>query len=911
MDQQGFLWLGTQHGVYKLDQNLQSIKLYRHDPLDHTTISSNDIYTLLVDHNNVLWVGTANDGLNKFNLGDESFTRILHESGNPYSISENSIRSIYEDSSGTLWVGTRGAGISRFHPQRISFVHYRHNPNNKNSINGNVVLSLHQSRDEMLWVGTTHGLSKFDRQHDVVTHYKNEYGNKNSISSNVVRAVIEDHIGDIWVGTSRGLDVISAATGKVRHYFTHTYIRVLYEDDDNVVWVGTQDGLRRYQRDSDTFVYYENDAALAHTLSHNSIRSIYQAKDGVMWVGTYMGLNKYIREKDTFARYWHHSSDLNSLSDNAVYCITEDNQGDLWVATAAGLNRLDQKTNRFKRYREKDGLANELIYSILTDNDGMLWMGTNSSLSMFDPITQVFKNFDISDGLQSNEFNSNAFYVSRKSGEVFFGGVNGINSFFPRDIQDNPNIPSIYLTDFKIFNQSIPVKKSYISETKDFQTKFRLDNAIYGTDEMVLSYKDSVISFEFAALEYSTPSKNQYAYKMQGFDQSWIYSGNRRFVTYTNLDPGVYWFKVKGSNDDGVWNDQGAQIKITVTPPWWKTWWFRVAVLVLVMFGIFFVFKLRVNAIQTRNRLLKQEVIARTKELEAQKNSLEEALSELSETKDALIESAHKAGMADSATGVLHNVGNILTSITTSAGVLTKALSDSVTLRYAKAAQVLSENLDNLDKFLLKDPKGKQLIGYIVELGNASKDENRELTEHTCRLVEKISLIRDAIASQQDYATASALTDELKLQDLIEEALLLQSVSIERHEIMIEKLLDESIPKIKLQKAKVIQILINLYKNAKESMSEIQGGRAVLTIETYRDSQYAYIKVSDNGVGIEQDKLDEIFSYGFTTKLNGHGFGLHSCANYMSEMNGKIWVESDGLNKGAAFILGFQLYLPD
>ena len=258
------------------------------------------------------------------------------------------------------------------------------------------------------------------------------------------------------------------------------------------------------------------------------------------------------------------------MSHNIVISIYEDQSGWLWFGTlGGGLNRFDREQEAFICYREKNGLPSNIIYGILEDERGHLWLSTNKGLSKFDPVTETFKNYDARDGLQSNQFGEGAYHKSR-SGEMFFGGINGFNAFHPDSIKDNSHLPPIVITDFQIFNKSVPLKRDSLEESTG---SFLLDKHISETEAITLSYRESVFSFEFAALHFSAPEKNKYAYMMEGFDAAWNHVGNRRLATYTNLDPGDYVFRVKGSNKDGIWNEAGASIKITITPPWWKTWW--------------------------------------------------------------------------------------------------------------------------------------------------------------------------------------------------------------------------------------------------------------------------------------------------------------------------------------------------
>jgi len=374
-------------------------------------------------------------------------------------------------------------------------------------------------------------------------------------------------------------------------------VRAVYEDSTGTLWVGTYGGgLSQFDRETGTFTHYQHHPDAPDSLSHNNIEVIYADAAGMLWLGTYGGgLNWFEKATGTFTRYQHDPDDPRSLSGNDIRAIYEDSSGVLWVGTTVGLSRFDPASDTFTNYREKDGLPNDSIQAILEDEDPAggggrnLWLSTNGGLSRFNPQTEVFTNYDARDGLQSDQFNFRSACKSR-SGEFFFGGPNGLNVFYPNQITDNPYIPTVILTDFQIFNAPVPIRDE----------DSPLQQHINETDHMTLSYTHSVFSFAFAALNYRFPEKNQYAYIMEGFENTWNYvDSTRRFATYTNLDPGDYTFRVKASNNDEVWNKEGKSVNITIMPPWWETWWFYTlcAAGVLGIFG--FIYHSKVKQLHT------------------------------------------------------------------------------------------------------------------------------------------------------------------------------------------------------------------------------------------------------------------------------------------------------------------------
>jgi len=458
------------------------------------------------------------------------FERISIEQG----LSQNSIRCILQDRKGFLWFGTED-GLNKYDGYR--FTVYKNNPNDPNSLSNDAVNSIYEDQSGVLWIGTERGgLNKLDRKKEKFTHYKNDPNNPNSLSNNRVFSIYEDRSGVLWIGNSGG-------------------------------------GLNKFDRKKEKFTHYKNNPNNPNSLSYNAVYSIYEDPDEVgrvLWIGTLGGgLNKLDREKEAptgvaFTHYQHDPNNPNSLSDNGVLSIYEDPDEVgkmLWIGTAGGLNKFDREKGRMTHYRERDGLPNDCIYGILEDDHGNLWLSTNNGLSKFNPQTKEFKNYDVRDGLQSNEYNTLAYYKSAVSGEMFFGGPNGFNAFHPDSVKDNPYIPPVVITALARYN------------TDDVAGKPIVEKGIAETPEIELSYKDNILTFEFAALNYRNTFKNQYAYKLEGFNDNWIQLGAKREVTFTNLDAGEYTLRVKGSNNDGVWNEEGTSLKITITSPWWKTWW--------------------------------------------------------------------------------------------------------------------------------------------------------------------------------------------------------------------------------------------------------------------------------------------------------------------------------------------------
>ncbi|MCP4154297.1 MAG: protein kinase [bacterium] len=574
----GSLWLATYSGCGRFDFGKELFDYSINDILN-LNIAVLSIYE---DNDGILWIGTYGEGLYRFAPPQKNAIQYKQITGDPSSLSNNYVQSIYEDENGILWVGTN-SGLNKFDKKKQKFGCSESEPNKPNYLSNNI-WSIHEDRQGTLLIGTESGLESLVRNKKKFSRRKNGNHKFVSLENSKILSILEGENGDLWVGTLEdGLYRFNRNRKRLSHYkhepstpgsLSNNHINAIYEDKSGILWLGTLGGLNKFDKKNGTFYCYRNIPDNEESLSHNSVNAIYESKSGELWIGTSGGLNRFSRRGKVFT-HWKRNPDLpKTISQNKISAIGEDKNGNLWIGTwGGGLNKFDRKQGTFKHYLEKDGLANGFIYSILGDKNGNLWMSTNKGLSKFNPERELFKNYDIRDGLQSNEFNTGAYFKSN-DGEMFFGGINGFNAFYPHEITDNPHIPPVVITDFQILNESV--------QTGD---KSPLKQSIIETKEITLSHKDYVFSFDFAALDFTNPGKNKYAYKMEGFDKDWVYrDAKKRFATYTNLDPGNYVFRVIGTNNDGVWNRKGSSIKIKIIPPFWKTWWFYL--LAFVSFAI-------------------------------------------------------------------------------------------------------------------------------------------------------------------------------------------------------------------------------------------------------------------------------------------------------------------------------------
>jgi two-component system sensor histidine kinase ChiS len=573
-DRKGNLWIGTYgRGMNKFVEEKDNFLHYLHNPSDKSSISNNDVNYIIEDEKDNLWIG-LNGGVDRFDKLSFSFEHFKIENENDDN--EQNCIAVFEDRSGIIWLGSYYGGLYKFYKKHNDFNTFRHSISDIFSLSNNYVRSIFEDKSGKIWIGTNYGLNKFDEEKQVFKQFKYDSTNKNGLSNNWINSIVEDNDRNLWIGTTNGLDRFDRKKNSFAHYrhekeninsISSNVILSLFVDKTGTLWVGTNSGLNRFDKKKNEFKRFVNIPSDQNSLSDNLVYTIYEDKKGLIWIGTYGGLNRLDESKERFTRYVTDPHNSNTINNNYVHAICEDMANNFWIGTAGGLNLFDRDKNIFTHYSEKDGLPNSVVCGILEDEKGFLWISTNKGLSKFDFKNKIFKNYETDDGLQSNMFVDGA-YCRLGNGEFAFGGINGFNIFKPSAITESQFIPSIVLTSLTKFDG--PQKKEIdISDIK----------------ELTLSYKDNPITISFASLDFTKPSKNQYSYMLEGIDEDWIRSGNFTKAVYANLSPGKYVFKVKGTNSDGVWNEQIASIKLIIAPPFWNTWWFYslIAAAVLIM----------------------------------------------------------------------------------------------------------------------------------------------------------------------------------------------------------------------------------------------------------------------------------------------------------------------------------------
>ncbi len=596
--QSGTIWIGGEQGVAFTesgrDTQVRPFRLQGSGP--------QPAVVAVYEHEGYLWAGTGS-GLFYFAPGSRKGRSFHHDLLDPKSLSSNRISAIYRDETGLLWFGTAGGGINILNPSR-RFEYFGLDPFGNGGLKSNAIYAIQGGGSGPLWVGTDgEGLNMWEPDRGQFRYYRPDPDDPSSLPSPTVFSILPIPEAGVWVGTDNGLALLDPATGKCRTYrhdpddpdsLRHNRITTLYQPPDREeLWIGTNIGLDVLDLKTDRFRHIEIEAAGPNGSSQYQVKVI-RVRHGVdsrtLWVGTEGGgLNVLDFKGSRTAQYRHNPDDPDSLSNDRVMCLLPDpEQPDriLWVGTrGGGLNALNIESERFAHYRVKDGLPNDTIYGVLDDSEGYLWMSTNKGIARFDPRGGTFRNFDVHDGLQGDEFNRGAFFKDAQ-GKMYFGGMTGLTAFVPQEIREVTVPRKVAITRFLLFNRAVVPDKTS-----------PLTRPIEETEAITLSYKDSIFSFELALMDYSNPSRNRYAYKMEGFSDDWLYTNpGMRTAPFTNLNAGKYTFRVKGGNHEGAWGKEEAAIEIHIRPPPWLTWWayaLYVAVLGVAVFAYIYANKLK------------------------------------------------------------------------------------------------------------------------------------------------------------------------------------------------------------------------------------------------------------------------------------------------------------------------------
>ena len=866
-DEVGTLWIGTGNGLCALDSTRTRFTAYEHETSDPGSLGHNVVNSLLIDSDGVFWIGTNGGGINIYDRKSSRFQRLVNDPNDDRSPASNYITDIYEDSSGVVWFGTETMGIDRYDRKGKKFVAHSSRPDL--SLDGaNVVLAFTTEKEDFLWVGTEgDGLSRIDRRNGATMVFLHDRDDPTSVSANEVYAGYRDSKGKLWFGTDVGLDEFDAESETfVRHMIPRVdrssnrsnRVRAILEDPEGRFWLGTAgSGLILFDRDTGLSTPVSCPNGENRPSFGAGVFSLANDKSGLLWIAAYGGgVSRFNPENGECKTYQFAEGVENGLNTNQVVSLHIDPQGIVWVGTnGGGLNRIDPLSDSFQHYREGSGLPDYTIYAILQDQEGGLWLSHNKGLSRFDPTTEVFVNYDVSDGLQSNEFNVCAAHLST-DGKMFFGGVRGYNSFYPDRILTNTDLPPIILTGLKVLNRPVQIGD-------EVDSRMLLSRSITELDELTLSYRDRIFSLDYAALSFGAPEKIQYAYILDGFDDDWSYVGTRRFALYTNVPAGHYTFRVKSTNQDGVWDEEGVALGLTIVPPFWKTVWFLSLVALIFLAAIWGMHDYRTRLLRIKAQLLEQRVGERTRDLEhqiAERKIIEKQLA-----------AAHKEAVraTQSKSEFLANMSHEIRTPMNGVLGMAQLVLDSEGLG--------QEHRDQVETIF---HSGESLLTIINDILDFSKIEAGKLD------IEPISF---------DLQVASAEVADLLAPKALEKGL----------ELVFRYAPDA--PRYLIgDPGRIRQIILNMAGNAIKFTSN---GHVMIEIEgEERSEEESLVKISihDTGIGMDEEaqaKLFKPFSQAdasTTRKFGGTGLGLAISRQLVELMGGEVHVESQ-LGKGSTF----------
>lgn len=847
--------------AFKIDNNNYLIGLENGEVLNLTISKDNNlnikripislgyaILSMTQDKNGDFWLGTENNGLFIYSLSNANLTRLTADNQDRTSIKNNSIWSLYKAKNNVIWVGAFKKGISFYDPDYHKFKNIKNEPFNAKSLSHDIVNCFSEDKNGNLWIGTDGGgLNYWDRTQNSFEHYslKNE-----KLNSDVILTILQEDENKLWLGSwNKGITIFNTKNktyevwNSENSFLLSNHVMDMQKDRKGRIWIVTfWGGIQLYNPQNRTHKTIDIPYNTKGFLPSKNSRKLHEDSSGNIWIGTQNSGVIKLSEKqngDWSTAQYTNQLEKGNLSNNYINSITEDGKGNLLIATPTGLDIHNIATNSNKSITKKDGLISDDIKGVIEDDDGFLWLSTGNGIIKYNPSNGEMLNYALSDGLQGNEFNAGSHYKT-KNNELIFGGSNGFNIFKTENIKKSDAKPKVFINSLKIFNKPV-----YAND--DFKI---LDKHISQTDSLTLSYKQEVIDFEFNALLFGHPEKVQYAYFLEGFESDWNYVGNKKSATYTNLESGEYTLRIKSTNSDGVWNQRETTLHISITPPFWETWWFRLLALAFIAFCFYAYAHIKTKVIKNYQLTLEKKINERTTELRLQQKKLQEVADELTKKNEEVQRFAF---------AVTHDLKGPLSNIEGIANIIpsTNVMKDSPDLeKYLEMINVSCATMNTL-------------IADITKIAKLGKIEN-------------------------DY-------EFLETRQIINLSRAFINNIIEASDVSLQ--IGEDLPKIYGDRNRFIQVFGNLLDNAVKYM----GGQKnpLIVIDAKNIGNKIEISITDNGSGIDETELKKLFTpfERFHTKTSGSGLGLYMIKQIIESHNGTIHAESDGSGKGTTFFL--------
>jgi ligand-binding sensor domain-containing protein/signal transduction histidine kinase len=915
----GRLWLGSfENGLFEFDKRRKTFKNFRHQEGNTNSIIGNEV-TKCVVIGKQLWICSPL-GLSIMDLTTGNFNNLQHDKQDPSSLSFNSIAEILKDNQGIIWLGSR-AGVNVYSEGASKFAHYKHNAGVKDGLSENTICRITENAAGDILIGTDGGgLNIFNPQTKKFTNITHDPANPNSISNNKVLSLLNDSNGGLWIGTwEGGLNYYDPKTKKYKHYFkdaanlaglSSNNIFYLYEDADGDIWICTWGGgICKVDAKTKTISRFPTDDKTFPELSSHIIVVVtaYQDKQGILWFGSQeRGVYRYDKKRNRITKFIHNRLDPQTIGASNANVIFEDSKNRLWFGTdGAGLNLFNRETETFTHFRMHDGLPSDAIVGIVEDDKGYLWISTSNGIAKIKVITSQgkikleSKIFDNTDGLQDRQFNRWA-YLKSKTGYLYFGGTNGFNMFHPDSIQENGFVPPVIISGFSLFNKTVLPGTSV------------LEKSITETQSLTLNYDKSVISFDFVALNFMHPEKNQYAFYLENFDSGWNYVGNQRKATYTNLDPGDYVFKVKASNNDGVWNEVGTSIYLTILPPYWKTLWFRALAIFIILICAYMLYRIRLRYLIDQRIELARQVKQRTHELVERNTELIEKVDEIKSQNTIL--NQQKFEIAEKNNEIQAQNEELTTQkdhISYQREELEKTqaklqrinerlelLVNHRTKRLRLTIKELDKTVMELDRFVysashdLSAPL-KSIRG-LVNVGKLEKDYSR-VNEYYQYIENSIDKLEKVIQSMVEFSRNSNLevrSEPIILHGLVNEVLKTLTFWQEAGRIEFKIDIPDNII-IYSDYQRLKNIFQNMVSNSMK-YADFDKPNPFIRFEYSEKGDHHLITITDNGIGIAKENIDKIFHMYFraTQRSDGSGLGLYIVKETITKLGGEISVRS-------------------
>lgn len=865
-DRSGRIWVGTSKGLYRIEGEHIAT-----DPLTGI-LKGKPVNALHVDRDGNVWAGTA---IGLFRYAHDQWTTLPPSS----PLTSPTVLSLVEDREGSLWIGT-DCGLDRLRDTKLITL------TTNEGLAGNATTGVAQTADGDVWIWSDGG--GLTRLHD---GKPTVYTTADGLASNTAGTLYAARDGSIWIGSRVGLTHVK--DGRITAFdgngtLANVFISALCEDDEGLMVATSALQLYRW-RDGRLTPYTLNGQPTPFTAPGAYFFTAYRNEKGTVWFGLATGnpTPGGLYEMDGTKVIRHGEIDF------SVYSIYDDGQGSLWLTgSAPGITRFEPSTGKTTRYTKDRGLFDNDVMCVLCDRRQNLWL--SSARGIFTLSREDADNFragripsvrctvyNVDDGMVSAETSIRRQQSGCRTadGRLWFSTRAGVTVVDPEHLDRNELPPPVRIEGF-VVDRSAPQIESGI----------RLAPGLHN------------IEIRYTALSFRIPERVHFRYQLEGTDTEWTDAGARRVAYYSQLPPGNYRFHVIAANEDGVWNDSGATFTFTQAPHFYQTSWFFVVGVIAGISAIVALHKIRVRQLKAREKRLQTLVDERTQSLKAEIVVRQRAEQEAERIHKELMIASHQAGMAEVATEVLHNVGNVLNSANVSVSLMTEKVRGSKVSGMVKVSELIQGHRDDLGQFIATDARGQKLPEYLLRLTDQLKEEQQSIDAELSNLRNSIEHIKEVVAVQQEYAGAIGTPETTTVADLVEDALRMNAAALERHGVKVIREYRET-PEITVERHKVLQILVNVIQNARDACAEATRPDKQIVVRIRAGAENVEIAIADNGIGIAPENLTRIFNHGFTTRKDGHGFGLHSGILAAKQLGGTLTAASPGGGQGATFTL--------